>query len=48
VSEPQPKTAAQMVAEAKGRIENLTPAQVAAETPLGGPSSIAVAGVNRP
>jgi rhodanese-related sulfurtransferase len=31
VSESQPKTATQMVAEAKGRIENLTPAQVAAE-----------------
>jgi rhodanese-related sulfurtransferase len=31
VSESQPKTAAQMVAEAKGRIENLTPEQAAAE-----------------
>jgi rhodanese-related sulfurtransferase len=31
VPEWQPKTAAQMVAEAKGRIENLTPEQVAAE-----------------
>ena len=31
MSESQPKTAAQMVAEAKGRIENLTPEQAAAE-----------------
>jgi rhodanese-related sulfurtransferase len=31
VSGSQPKTAAQMVAEAKGRIENLAPEQVAAE-----------------
>lgn len=31
----QPKTAAQMVTEAKGRIENLTPEQVAAETDTG-------------
>jgi rhodanese-related sulfurtransferase len=31
MSEGQPKTAAQMVAEAKGRIENLTPEQVANE-----------------
>src|SRR3712207_404887 len=31
VSESQPKTAAQMVAEAKERIENLTPEQAAAE-----------------
>jgi rhodanese-related sulfurtransferase len=31
MSELQPKTAAQMVAEAKGRIENLTPDQVATE-----------------
>ena len=31
MSEGQPKTAAQMVAEAKGQIENLTPEQVAAE-----------------
>jgi rhodanese-related sulfurtransferase len=36
VSESQPKTAAQMVAEAKGRIENLTPEQVAAEIEGGG------------
>jgi rhodanese-related sulfurtransferase len=35
VSELQPKTAAQMVAEAKGRIENLTPEQVAAEIERG-------------
>jgi rhodanese-related sulfurtransferase len=33
---PQPKTVAQMVTEAKGRIENLTPEQVAAETATGG------------
>ena len=31
MSESQPKTAAQMVAEAKERIENLTPEQAAAE-----------------
>jgi rhodanese-related sulfurtransferase len=31
MSEEQPKTAAQLVAEAKGRIENLTPEQVANE-----------------
>ena len=31
----QPKTAAQMVTEAKGRIENLTPEQMAAETDTG-------------
>ena len=31
MSESQPKTAAQMVAEAKARIENLTPEQAAAE-----------------
>jgi rhodanese-related sulfurtransferase len=31
MSEEQPKTAAQMVTEAKGRIENLTPEQVANE-----------------
>jgi rhodanese-related sulfurtransferase len=31
MSEEQPKTAVQMVAEAKGRIENLTPEQVANE-----------------
>lgn len=31
MSESQPKTAAQMVAEAKGRIENLTPEQASAE-----------------
>jgi rhodanese-related sulfurtransferase len=31
------QTAAQMVAEAKGRIENLTPAQVAAELERGDP-----------
>jgi rhodanese-related sulfurtransferase len=33
--EGQPKTAAQMVAEAKGRIENLTPEQVANEIEAG-------------
>lgn len=31
MSESQPKTAAQMVAEAQGRIENLTPEQASAE-----------------
>jgi rhodanese-related sulfurtransferase len=31
VSESQPKAAAEMVAEARGRIENLTPEQVASE-----------------
>ena len=35
MSELKPKTAAQMVAEAKGRIENLTPEQVAAELETG-------------
>ena len=33
---PEPKTAMQMVAEAKQRIENLTPEQVAAEIESGG------------
>ena len=31
MSEAQPKAAAEMVADAKGRVENLTPEQVAAE-----------------
>ncbi len=31
MAEPQPKAAAQMVADAKGHIENLTPEQVASE-----------------
>jgi rhodanese-related sulfurtransferase len=35
MSEGQPKTAAQMVAEARGRIENLTPEQVANEIEAG-------------
>jgi rhodanese-related sulfurtransferase len=35
MSEKQPKTAAQMVAEARGRIENLTPQQVANEVEAG-------------
>jgi len=35
MSEGQPKTAAQMVAEARGRIENLTPEQVANEVEAG-------------
>jgi hypothetical protein len=33
---PEPKSAAQMVAQAKGRVENLTPEQVAAEVERGG------------
>ena len=36
MSEAQPKAAAEMVAEAKGRVENLTPEQVAAEIEGGG------------
>ncbi len=32
----QPEAAAEMVAEAKGRVENLTPEQVAAELDAGG------------
>jgi rhodanese-related sulfurtransferase len=35
MSDKQPKTAAQMVAEARGRIENLTPQQVANEVEAG-------------
>ncbi len=36
MSESRPRAAAEMVAEAKGRIENLTPEQVAAELDAGG------------
>lgn len=36
MSESQPKAAAEMVAEAKGRVENLTPEQVATELDGGG------------
>lgn len=36
MSESQPKAAAEMVAEAKGRVENLTPEQVTAELDAGG------------
>ncbi len=36
MSDAQTKTAAEMVAEAKGRVENLTPEQVAAEVEGGG------------
>ena len=36
MSEAQPKAAAEMVVEAKGRVENLTPEQVAAEIEGGG------------
>ena len=35
MSESRPKAAAEMVAEAKGRVENLTPEQVAAELDAG-------------
>lgn len=35
MSESQPKAAAEMVAEAKGRVENLTPEQVATELDAG-------------